>query len=248
GHMLEIGSNQFIPGFEEGLVGMKKGESREVTISFPADYHVEKLRSQPVTFKVDLQDIKTKVLPELNDEFFGKVNAKSLEDFKQTLRNDIEMQKKNVSETNLREAIIRAFVEANPVEVPKSLFEANREAIIEDYRNRLKSQGISDDDFSEFQKQSGMDFDSAAKFTVQAGFLTDQLAKEENIRATEKDVDDRLGEMAAKWGMEKAQIKKFYSERKGLDQLQNQMTEEKVYDFLIKNAQIEEVDQIAKKD
>lgn len=248
GHMLEIGAQQFIPGFEEGLVGMNKGESRDVMISFPADYHVESLRSKPVTFKVDLKEIKTKVLPDFTEEVLQKVNATSLDDLKARIRTELETTKKNNSSSQLRDAVIKAFVDANPVEVPNSLLEEQRNALIEDFKNRLKSQGMNDMDFSEYQNKWGADFDTTAKFMVQSAFLVDQLSEEENLRATDKDVDDKFAEMATKWNMEKEQIKKFYSERDGIQKMKYQLTEDKVYDFLLKNSQVEEVDKIKKDD
>lgn len=246
-HMLEIGSNQFIPGFEEGVVGMKKGDTKDITISFPADYHVESLRAKPVTFKVDLKEIKTKVLPEFTEEVLKKVNATSLDDLKKNIRTELETTKKNASSSNLRDAVIKAFVDANPVEVPKTLLEEQRNALVEDFKNRLKSQGMNDTDFSEYQNKWGSDFDTTAKFMVQSAFLVDQLSEEENLRATDKDVDAKFTEMAAKWGMEKEQIKKFYSERDGIQKLKYQITEDNVYNFLLKNSQVEEVATLAKK-
>lgn len=242
GHQLEIGSKQFIPGFEEALVGAKKGESREVSIKFPDDYHVENLKGQPVVFKTTLQDIKQKVVPAVNEEFLKKLGKESLDDLKKSVREEMEMSEKKRIETEMRDTLMKTFVEANPVEVPKSLFDEQRKALVNDFQSRMKSQGFNDDNFNEYQDKWNEDFDKTATFMVQSAFLIDKIAEDEKLRATDADVDEKFSEMAKQWGMDKDRIKSFYKEKQGgLDQMKYQITEDKVFDFLLKNSSVEEV-------
>jgi trigger factor len=243
GHQLEIGSKQFIPGFEEALIGAKKGDEREVSIKFPDDYHVENLKGAPVVFKTTLQDIKRKVLPEVNEEFAKKLGNDSVEDLKTKVREEMENSEKKRIDTEMRDTLMKSFVEANPVEVPKSLFDEQRKALVADFQNRLKSQGFNDDNFNEYQDKWNEDFDKTATFMVQSAFLIDKIAEDEKLRATDADVDAKFAEMAKQWGMDKDRIMSFYKEKQGgLEQMKYQITEDKVFEYLLKNSSVEEID------
>jgi len=242
GHMLEIGAKQFIPGFEEALIGMKKGEKRDINIKFPDDYHVEMLKGKPVMFKVTLHEIQQKVMPEINEEFLKKIEQPSEEALRTQIKTEIENSEKNRIDGEARDALLKLFVEANPVEAPKSLIEEQRKALVADFANRLKSQGLSDDNFSEYQEKWSEDFDKTAEFMVKSAFLIDKLAEEEKLTATDADVDAKFEAMAKQWGMEKDKIKAFYKEKQGLERMKYQLTEDKVYDFLLQGSDVKEVE------
>lgn len=241
GHLLEIGANQFIPGFEEALVGMKKGEIRDIELSFPADYHVETLKGQPVKFKVTLNEIQEKVLPELNEEFLKKIGHDSVDALKTQITKEIEGTETNRIEAEMRDSLIKKFVDANPVEAPKSLLEEQRKALVDDFQNRLKSQGFSDENFEEYQNKWNDDFDKTAEFMVKSAFLIDKIAEEEKLHATDADVDAKFEAMAKQWNMEKEKIKSYYSERNGLERMKYQITEDNVFQYLLKNSTVEEI-------
>lgn len=241
-HMLEIGANQFIPGFEEALIGMQKDETKSISLRFPEDYHVQELKGKPVVFKVSLKDIKTKQLPELNEEFLKKIDQSSIDELKNQIKQEVEQSEKRRIESETRDQLIKAFVDANPVEVPKALFEEQRKALVNDFQNRLKQQGFSDENFQEYQDKWNEDFDKTATFMVQSAFLIDQLSDEENLKATNADVDNKIEEMAKQVGMEKEKVAAFYKEKNGLSKLEYQITEDKVYDYLLKNSTITEVE------
>lgn len=241
GHQLEIGANQFIPGFEEGLVGMKVGEQRELTLQFPADYHVETLKAQPVHFKVTLNEIKQKSLPELNEEFFKKIGQTDLQGLRDQIKKEMEESDQNRIEQDLRDKVMKLFVEANPVEAPKSLLEEQRKALVADFQNRLKSQGFTDENFDEYQQKWNDDFDKTAEFMVKSAFLIDKLAEEEKLHATDEDMEARFDDMAKRFGMEKEKIKNFYKEKDGLQKMSYQITEDKVFKFILNGSTVDEV-------
>lgn len=241
GHQLEIGANQFIPGFEEALLGMNAGEQREVNLKFPADYHVETLKDQPVLFKVTLNEIKVKTLPELNEEFFKKIGQTDLASLREQIKKEMEESDKQRIEQELRDKVMKLFVEANPVEAPKSLLEEQRKALVADFQNRLKSQGFTDENFDEYQQKWNDDFDKTAEFMVKSAFLIDKLAEEEKLHATDADMEAKFDDMAKRFGMEKEKIKNFYKEKEGLQKMSYQITEDKVFKFILNGSTVEEV-------
>jgi trigger factor len=242
GHQLEIGANQFIPGFEEALVGMNVGEQKEISLKFPADYHVETLKDQPVTFKVTLNEIKQKALPELNEEFFKKIGQTDLNSLREQIKKEMEESDGQRIEQELRDKVMRLFVDANPVEAPKSLLEEQRKALVADFQNRLKSQGFNDENFEEYQQKWNDDFDKTAEFMVKSAFLIDKLAEEEKLMATDADLEEKFDEMAKKFNMEKEKIKAFYKEKDGIQRMSYQITEDKVFKYILNGSTVEEVE------
>lgn len=242
GHQLEIGSQSFIPGFEEGLVGMKKGESREITVTFPAEYHAEELRSKPVTFKVTLNEIKEKKLPEFNEELLKKIGQESLDSLKAQITKDYEANESMRVEKELRDNLFKKFIEANPVEAPQSLVEEQKKALVEDFKNRMKSQGFSEDGFEEYEEKWNEDFKQQAEFMVKSAFLIDKLAEEENLHATDADVEKKFDEMAKQWNLEKEKIKSYYMQNNSLSKLSYQITEDNVFNYLLGKSTVKEVE------
>ena len=221
-------------------------DMKDINVSFPADYHAEELKGKPVVFKVTVNDIQQKALPELNEEFAQKLEHKSLADFKDQVRKEIEGSEKGRIEGETRDQLLKKFVEANPIEVPKSLLEEQRKALVADFKNRLQQQGFNDSNFDEYQQKWNDDFDKTAEFMVKSAFLIDKLAEDEKLTATDKDVDAKFEEMAKQWGMEKEKIKQFYKEKQGLDRMKYQITEDNVFQYLLKNSQVQEVIKPAK--
>lgn len=242
GHQLEIGSNSFIPGFEEGLVGMKKGESREVQVTFPAEYHAEQLRSKPVNFKVTLHDIKAKKLPEFDAELLQRIGQESLETLKEQIKKDYESNENMRVEKELRDSLFKKFVEANPVETPQSLVEEQKKALVEDFKNRMKSQGFSDDGFDEYEQKWNDDFKQQAEFMVKSAFLIDKLAEMENLHASDADVEKKFDEMAKQWNLDKEKIKSYYLQNNSFSKLSYQITEDNVFQYLLNKSNVKEVE------
>lgn len=242
GHQLEIGSNSFIPGFEEGLVGMKKGETKEITVTFPAEYHAVELQSKPVTFKVTLNEIKAKALPEFNEELLKRIGQDSLDGLKEQIKKDYEMNEKNRVEKDLRDSLFKQFVEANPVETPASLVEEQKKALVDDFKNRMKSQGFSDEGFDEYEQKWNDDFKQQAEFMVKSAFLIDKLAEMENLHATDADVEKKFDEMAKQWNLEKEKIKSYYLQNNSFSKLSYQITEDNVFNYLLSKSTVKDIE------
>jgi trigger factor len=243
GHELELGSKQFIDGFEEALVGMKIGDSREINLRFPEGYHEASLSGAPVTFKTKLVGIKKKQLPELNDEFAQKVGKfTDLNALKADIRRDLaETEEKRIND-DLKNRIVKALVEKNPVEAPRGLVEEQKSALIEDFKQRMSQQGMPEAEFSQYKEKWAADFEKTSEFMVRSTFLLDTLADKLSLRATKEDIENKIDSYAKQTGLELAKIKEFYGKPERKQRLAFQVTEEKVVNFLISKAKITEVD------
>lgn len=242
GHQLEIGSKQFIDGFEEGLIGMRIGESRNINLRFPEGYHEKSLSGAPVAFDVKLVGIKKKSLPELTDELAKKVGEfADLNALKAQIRKDIEEGEEKRINEELKNRVVRALVEANPVEAPTSLVAQQKEALIEDFKGRMKQQGLADGDFDQYKQKWDQDFQASATFMVKSTFLLDNLAEKLELRAKAGEIDQKIDEYAKQSGIEIDRIKEFYNKPERRSRLAFQVTEEKVVNYLVGKAKVTEV-------
>jgi trigger factor len=242
GHQLEIGSKQFIEGFEDGVVGMKIGETRTLHLHFPQGYHEASLSGAPVTFVTKLNGIKKKTLPELNDELAKKVGEfKTLDELKAQIRKDIEADEEKRIQEEMRNRLVRALVAANPVEAPKSLVDRQKETLIEDFKGRLKQQGLPDSQFDEYKEKWDKDFQDSAVFMVKSTFLLDALAKKLNLHAESSELTQKINDYAKSTGIEIARLNEFYSKPERRSRLAFQITEEKVVNYLVSKAKVTEV-------
>ena len=242
GHQLEIGAKQFIEGFEEGVIGMRIGESRVLNLRFPEGYHEKSLSGAAVSFDVKLTGIKKKSLPELSDELAKKVGPfDSLNALKEQIRKDIEEGEVKRIEEEMKNRVVRALVEANPVDAPTSLVAQQKEALIEDFKGRLKQQGLGDGDFDQYKQKWDQDFETSATFMVKSTFLLDTLAEKLKLRANASEIDVKIDEYAKQSGIEIDRLKEFYNKPERRSRLAFQVTEEKVVNYLVGKAKITEV-------
>lgn len=243
GHELELGSNMFIPGFEEGIIGMAVGAETEVKIEFPKDYHVTELAGKPVTFKVKLHKLLKKDLPELNDEFARSLGGKteSLEQLKETIKKDQTQREEKRIKDESKNRLMKALVEANPVDVPKALMTEQKKALVEDLKKRMEAQGMGEEQFEEYKDKWDKDFEETAAFMIRSSFLLDKLAVDKSLRATDEDLEAKFTEYANQTGIDVARVKEFYGDEDRRSRLRYQITEDKVVDWLIAHADVKDV-------
>jgi len=243
GHQLEIGSDQFIPGFEEALEGMKVGETKTINLKFPDDYHQKAIAGKPVSFEVTLNAMKKKSLPSIDDALAKKVgDHDSLDALKAAIREDLKENEERRIKEEERNAILRALVDANPVMTPKSLVEEQKSALVEDFKKRLGQQGFGEKEFGEYKSKWDEDFEKTPRFMVQSTFLLDKLADDLKLRAGDEDFNKKMDEYSAQTGLEIGKIKDFYKDAQRKSQLLFQITEEKVIEHLLSKAKVKEVD------
>jgi trigger factor len=246
-HNLELGANQFIEGFEEGVVGMKIGQTKTLSLKFPDQYHAADIAGKSVDFKVTLNGLKKKQLPELTDDFIAQMmgNAtgepQTLDSLKETIRKDFEDSEKKRIETDFKNRLLKKLVAMNPVEVPPSMLAEQKEALKEDMKKRMKEQGMQDADFEAYAQKWDSDFESSAAEMIQSGFLIDAIATKNDLRWTQDDLEAKFDEYAKQTGIDKARIKEFYQKPEQMNRVTYAITEEKVLDFLLKSAKVTEV-------
>lgn len=242
GHELELGSNSFIPGFEEGVEGMTIGQQKTIHIAFPADYHVADLAGKPVAFDVKLNGLKKKSLPNLDDEFAKSVGPyENLEALRTAIREDFEKREGKRVQDDLKNRLMKVLVDNNPVPVPKTLLADQKKALVEDFEKRMQQQGMPEEQFKDYKSKWDNDFEQTASYMIQSSFLIDKIANEQNLRATDADIEAKLKEYAEQSNLELSRLREFYQDNDRAARLQYQVTEEKVLDFLISKAKLEEV-------
>lgn len=239
GHQLEIGSNQFIPGFEDGLVGMNKGETKNIDLKFPEDYQEASLKGQPVTFEVKLNDILTKKMPEMNEEFFKKIGEFStLEQVKKDIREDLIKNEERKIENKLKEDLIKALITANPMEIPETILNEQKELLINNFKSRMQSQGFTDQNFDEYKGKWDQDFTETAKQMIQSAFLVEEFAKQHKLTTTAADITKKYEEISKQSNVNIEKVRQYYSQNNREQELRFQLTESKVFDVLKSKAKI----------
>jgi len=200
-YLLEIGSQSFIPGFEDELVGMKKGERKEFTITFPDGYHHQAVAGKEVVFSVQLKNIKEKRLPEINEEFvknFEEFN--SLEELKADLRVKIEAQKTEKADGDMRIAMMDRLLEKNPFPAPETLVERQILSMMADTKWRMAMQGIDPDKAASILPQYHDLYKNDANRIVRSLLLMKRIAVKENVAVEEDEIEARIREMAVQRG------------------------------------------------
>lgn len=238
-YMLEMGSKQFIPGFEEGMIGMKKGDKKDVKVNFPSDYHEESLRNAPVTFHVELLEIKQKNFPELTDEIAKEFGFESVSDFTIKSKERMVIQKKREVQSKLQQEILEKLISENKFEVPKALIDDQKESVRQELSRNLKQQGFNDQMIGLYFEKWDHDVTEKALFQVRSGLLLDKLAKKYNVETTESDLDLKIDEMVAQSGMKKDEIAKFYKSNESVKKnLIYAIREEKTFAALVKDMKV----------
>lgn len=238
-YMLEMGSGQFIPGFEEGMIGMKKGEKKDVKVTFPAEYHEESLRNAPVTFHVELLEIKEKNFPELTDDLAKEFGFESVADFEAKNKERMATQKKREVTQKLHQEILEKLIAENAFDVPNALLEDQKVAVKNDLKNTLKGQGFNDQMIELYFERWNADVEQKALFQVRSGLILDNLAKKYAVEATDADLDVKIQEMVAQSGMKKEEIESFYKNNANVkNNLMYAIREEKTFAALIKDMKV----------
>lgn len=237
-HSLELGSGSFIPGFEEQLVGLATGESKDVEVSFPEEYHAAELAGKPAVFKVTLHEIKGKELPALDDEFAKDVDdeVETLDALKEKIRTRLEDSKKHEAEHHLRDSLVEKAAENAQVEIPEVMVTSEVNRMLQEFEQRLQMQGMNLELYFQF---SGQDENALreqmkeeAVNRVRVALTLEAIAKLENIEASDEDVNAELEKMAGMYNMTVENIKQALG---GLEGIKGDLQKQKAVEFLIEN-------------
>lgn len=240
---LEIGSGSFIPGFEEQMVGMKVGEEKEIEVNFPEEYHAAELAGKPATFEVKVHEIKTKEIPELDDELAKEIDeeVESLEALRTKMKEQTVAEKKTASETALRDDLVEAAARNAEIDIPEAMIDAELERMMGDFEQRLQQQGMNLDLYFQFSGQDeealrGQMKDDALN-RVRVSLTLEAIGKAENIEIAEEDINEELQKMSDQFGMDVEQIKAALG---GTTVLENDLRFNKTVELLVENAKITE--------
>ena len=238
-YSLEIGSNTFIPGFEEQIIGMSQGEEKDINVTFPEEYHSEELKGQPVVFKVKVNEIKTKVLPEMDKDFFEDLAMEGV-DSEETLRKELETNikahKEHHAEEHYIENILDKAIENMEVEVPDGMVNDELDRMIRQYEENLKMQGITLEQFYQFTNSNEDALKDQMKEEaikrIKSRFLLEEIKKAEKINVTDKEAEKEAEEMAKKYNMEKNQFVEMFG---GIEMVKYDTEMKKAIEFLKEN-------------
>jgi trigger factor len=231
-HVLPLGSDSLIPGFEEQLVGMNLGETRKIKVTFPADYSNKELAGKGADFTVVLKEIKKKVLPELNDEFAKDMgNNASVEELRTQIKKDLEYRKKNELAASQREELLAKLTAAHSFELPPGMVDRELRSMARAYATRLVRRGVdvASFNFAEFSAENK----PLAEKRVKGTLLLDVIAEKEDIATADQEVNSAVATMARSSGQTEDSIRKYYEEHEGgLEELRFSLTREKTLSLL----------------
>ncbi|MBQ4048220.1 MAG: trigger factor [Clostridia bacterium] len=216
-HSLRLGSGQFIPGFEDQLIGTKAGDEKDVNVTFPEAYQAEELAGKPVVFKVKVHEVKENVLPDLDDEFAKDVSEfETLAEFREDLKRKLQIVREKSSAEEFEGKLLEKLVENMEVEIPDCMIEQQLDRIAEDFEYRLRSQGMT---LQGYLQMSGMDiegfrntFRDRAEAQVKTTLALEAVAAAENFEVSAEDIEAEYGKMAEMYKASVEDLKKYMSE------------------------------------
>ncbi|MCD8891492.1 trigger factor [Staphylococcus nepalensis] len=243
GYDLEIGSGSFIPGFEEQLVGVKAGEEKDVTVTFPEEYHAEELAGKEATFKTKVNEIKYKDVPELNDEIANELDAEanSVDEYKDNLRKRLAEQKATEAENTQKEEAINKATNNTTINIPEAMIKTELDRMVQEFGQRMQQQGlnletyfqISGQDESQLREQMKDD----AEERVKTNLTLTAIADAEEVEVTDADIDKELEKMSEQFNISVEDIKQTLG---NTDIVKNDVRIQKVIDLLVEEAKLVE--------
>ena len=238
-HPLEIGSHTFIDTFEDQLVGKNAGDEVEVNVTFPEQYQAADLAGKPATFKVKINEIKAKELPELDDEFAQDVSEfDTLAEYKESLKKNLQEKKENEAKRTKEDEAVQKIIDKSKMDIPEAMIDTQCETMIEEFAQRIAQSGLSMDQYLQF---SGLTVDALkeqvrpeALSRIQSSLVLEQIAKEENIEVSDEEVDAEIEKMAASYGMEADKLKEYMGDAEK-DSMKKDLAITKAVDLVMAN-------------
>ncbi len=240
-HELEIGSNTFIPGFEDQVIGMKIDEEKDINVKFPDEYFSKELAGKDATFKVKVHEIKKKELPKLDDEFAKDVSEfDTLKELKASIKEKKQKENEQREKYETQEAVIKAVCDDMKVEIPSGMIEQEIDNMLKDVEQRLSYQGLKLDQYLQMMGKKKEDiqkeYEPQAIEAIKSRLALEAVIKAEKIEVEEKEIDEKLKEMAKNYG--KDNDEEFLKNENVRKYIKEGLQSEKAIDFLVKNAKI----------
>lgn len=237
-YSLKIGSNTFIPGFEEQIIGMSKGEEKDINVTFPEDYHSENLKGKPVVFKVKVKEVQEVKLPELDKDFFEDLGMEGIEDaesLKKQLKENIEARKTQEVENKYIDELLEAAANETKVSIPHIMIHDELERMLKQYEERLKMQGITLEMFYQFtnsdEKALKDQLHGEAEKNVKYRLMLEAIAEKENIQISDEEASKEAEDLAIKYDMNKDEFLKLFG---GLEMVKYDLSMKRAIEILKK--------------
>ncbi len=238
-HPLEIGSHSFIDTFEDQLIGHNTGDDVDVNVTFPEQYQAAELAGKPALFKVKIHEIKTKELPELNDEFAQDVSEfDTLDAYKEDLKKHLEVEKENDAKRTKEDEAIKKIIEKSSMDIPEAMIETQCENMINEFAQRIQQSGLSMDQYMQF---SGMTLDKLkeqvrpeAETRIKSSLVLEQIAKDEKIEVSDEEVQAEIEKMAKAYGMEADKLAEYMGDAEK-ESIKRDVAVTKAVDLIMEN-------------
>lgn len=237
-YSLKIGSNTFIPGFEEQIIGMSKGEKKDINVTFPEDYHSENLKGKPVVFKVKVKEVQEVKLPELDKDFFEDLGMEGIEDaesLKKQLKENIEARKTQEVENKYIDELLEAAAGETKVSIPHIMIHDELDRMLKQYEERLKMQGITLEMFYQFtnsdEKALKDQLHGEAEKNVKYRLMLEAIAEKENIQISDEEASKEAEDLAIKYDMNKDEFLKLFG---GLEMVKYDLSMKRAIEILKK--------------
>ncbi|MDU4962433.1 MAG: trigger factor [Sporomusaceae bacterium] len=245
GYPLEVGSGSFIPGFEEQLLGAKAGETREVSVSFPADYFVAELAGKEAKFNVVIQDVKRKELPEVDDDFVKEASSfNTVEELKADIKNKLEVAAEQKHERDFRNAIMEQAVKGVQADVPAVMIESKIDQMIEDLDLNLQNRGLKLENYLQYMGTDAAGlrekYRESADTAVRTDLLLDEIAKAEDLKVENEDLDKEVQAMAQTYNAPVEEVRKVIIEQGRVGMLAQSVLRKKAMQVIFDTAAVTE--------
>jgi len=239
-HPLEIGSHSFIDTFEEQLVGKKAGQEVDVNVTFPEEYHAPDLAGKPALFKVKINEVTAKELPKLDDEFASDVSEfETLEEYKEDIKKRLEEQKLAEAKRAQEDEAIAKVVEKSKMDIPEAMIRTQCEDMVNDFAQRIAQSGLSMEQYFQFSGTTAEGLMEQvrpeAETRIKTSLVLEAIVKEQNIEASEEDVEAEIEKMAGMYGMDAAQLKGYMGENE-TNSMKREIAMNKAVEFIMANA------------
>ena len=233
-----VGHDRLIPEFEENVIGMKKGETKEFDVAYGEDFQRQEAAGKSVRYKFSVKDVLKRTLPELDDELAKEVGMENVAELRERVKEDLKKQSEQQSEAKMRQQVVDALIDGNTVDAPPSLVNEEVARLARNMVQSLRQRGLKIDTLDDQSKAALAD---RALRNVKTSIILAEIRKKEDIKVSDEDIDRSLSGIAATYNMTTEQVRDIYRQNDLLEGLEASLAEQKVIDFIIENATIEEV-------
>ncbi|MBE3554089.1 MAG: trigger factor [Thermicanus sp.] len=252
-HELTIGSGAFIPGFEEKLIGMKPGEEKEITVTFPESYHTEELAGKEAVFKVKIREIRRKNLPELDDEFAKDVSEfETLEEFKADIREKLLKRAKESEEDALKDEVVEKVTAQAKIDLPEVMIREEAHHMVHEFEDTLRAQGLTLDLYFQYtglNEEAMMDqYMESAEKRVRSSLVLEAIAEKEGIEPTEEEMNREIDELAKLYRTTREELMPQLEKFGSLPVIRNRLRIRKTVDWLLEKAHVVEKEKSEEKE